>query len=265
MYCPKCASQVADNQRYCKMCGLKLDVIVDAIEGRPRGPLDFETLKRDLRDLGSNLRAGFEEIKNTRRLGKTPTPPVHASSMPSGQDWQQEMSKAVWSHEFSKALKKMKVAHSRKYSLQQAALSIFSGGAMMAVWYYLLEAATNSGLLSNLETIIMDKTETPIVGLVPVIQMLWLLGLIPIARGVAHLFNGIFFAPKLEKEPEPQVGFAPGFTPGFTQTHIQPPPAYVSAVPSAVSDAETNDLEAVRNPKPQMSVIEDATLRFESK
>ena len=261
MFCPKCASQVADNQRYCRNCGLKLDVLVDFIEGRGRGPLDFETLKHDLRDLASNIRAGFEEahsaIKNTRKLNKTPATPAPASP----QDWQREMSKAVWSHEFSKALKKMKVAHSRKYSLQQAALSIFGGGAMITVWYYLLEAATNSGLLNNLETIIMDKTETPIVGLVPVIQMLWILGLIPVARGVAHLINGIFFAPKLEKEPEPQVSFAPGFPPNSTQSYIQPPQAYVSAVPGPA----TNELEADRNLQPQMSVTEDSTLRFEPK
>ncbi|MGH9851854.1 MAG: hypothetical protein ACREBD_18615 [Blastocatellia bacterium] len=227
----------------------------------PRGQFDFETLKHDLRDLGSSLRAGFEEahsaIKNTRKLNKTPAPPAPASSMPSGQDWSREISKAAWSHEFSKALKKMKVAHSRKYSLQQATLSVFGGGAMMAVWYYLLEAATNSQLLQNLEMIILEKTGTLVVGLVPVIQMLWLLGLIPVTRGVAHLINGIFFAPKPEKEPEPQ----PGFTPNSAQNYIQPTPAYVSAV----ADSATSDLETGRTPQPQMSVTEEATLRFEPK
>ncbi|MGH9767565.1 MAG: zinc ribbon domain-containing protein [Blastocatellia bacterium] len=259
MYCPKCASQIADKQNYCRNCGLKLDVIVDAMEDRPpgQGPFDFETLKRDLRDLGSSLRAGFEkahiEIKNTRKLNKTPAPPAPASSMPSGQDWSREISKAVWSHEFSKALKKVKAAHSRKYSLQQATLSIFGGGAVMAVWYYLLEAATNSELLRNLEMIILEKTGTYVTGLVPVIQMLWLLGLIPVARGVAHLINGIFFAPQPEKQPEPQ--------PGFPQSYIQPPPAYVSAA----ANPATNDLETERNPQSHMSVTEDATLRFEPK
>jgi len=260
MYCPKCASQIADNQNYCRNCGLKLHLIVDAIEDRPpRGQFDFETLKRDLRDLGSSLRAGFEEahtaIKNTRKLNKTPAPPAPAGP----QDWLREISKATWSHEFSKALKKMKVAHSRKYSLQQATLSIFGGGAMMAVWYYLLEAATNSQLLQNLEMIILEKTGTLVVGLVPVIQMLWLLGLIPVARGVAHLINGIFFAPKPEKEP--QIAFTPNFAPNSAQSYIQPTPAYVSAV----ADSATNDLETGRTPQPQMSVTEEATLRFEPK
>ena len=264
MFCPRCSNQIAENQNYCRNCGLKLHLIVDAMHDKPsRGQFDFETLKHDLRDLGSSLRAGFEEaIKNTRKLNKS-GPPA------SQQDRSREVSNAVWSHEVNevfkhhigRALKKVKAAHSRKYSFQQAALSIFGGGATMAVWYYVLEAATNSGLLQNLETIIAGKIEAPIVGLVPVIQMLWMLGLIPVARGVAHLINGIFFAPKPEKEPEPQIGFAPDFAPAPAQSHIQSQPAYVSAV----ADPATNNLESERTPQPQISVTEDPTLRFEPK
>src|SRR5262245_54630116 len=257
MFCPRCANQIADNQNFCRNCGLKLDVIVEHMQDRPRGQFDFETLKRDLRELCRSIRANFEEahsaIKKTRKLNKTPAPPAPASP----QDWSNEISKAVWSHQFEKALKKMKLAHSRKYSLQQATLSIFGGGAMMAVWYYLLEAATNSDLLRNLEMIILEKTGTYVTGLVPVIQLLWLFGLIPVARGVAYLINGIFFAPKPEKEPAPQVGFAPDFAPPWAQPQSTPP--YVSAV----ANSATNDVEAERTP--QMSVTEDSTLRFEPK
>ncbi|HEV2665474.1 MAG TPA: zinc ribbon domain-containing protein, partial [Blastocatellia bacterium] len=233
MFCPRCSNQIAENQNYCRNCGLKLHLIVDAIQDKPsRGQFDFETLKRDLRDLGSSLRAGFEEaIKNTRKLNKN-APPA------SQQDGSREISKAVWSHEVNevfkhhigKALKKVKAAHTRKYSFQQAALSIFGGGATMAVWYYVLEAAVDSGLLQNLELIIAGKIDAPVVGLVPVIRMLWMLGLIPVTRGVAHLINGIFFAPKPEKEPEPQTGFSPDFASTPAQNRIQSPPAFVSAV-----------------------------------
>jgi zinc-ribbon domain len=131
MYCPRCANQVVDNQNYCRNCGLKLDIIVDAINDRPRGQFDFETLKRDLRDLGSSIRAGWEEAaaKHTRKLKKTPAPPAPGSA----QEWSHEISKAIWSHQFEKALRKMKVAHSRKYSLQQATLSIFGGGDQFGI------------------------------------------------------------------------------------------------------------------------------------
>src|SRR5215813_7984803 len=256
MFCPKCSNQIVENQNYCRNCGLKLHLIVDAIQDKsPRSQFNFETLKRDLRDLGSSLRANFEEvIKNTRKLKKN-APPA------SQQDLSREGGNIVWSHEVNKALKKTKVAHSRKYSFQQAALSIFGGGATMAVWYYVLEAAVDSGLLQNLEQIIAEKIEAPVVGLVPVSRMLWMLGLIPVARGVAHLINGIFLAPKPEKEPEPQIGFTPDFAPTPAQYHIQPQPAHVSAV----ADPATNSLESERTPQPQISVTEDPTLRFEPK
>ena len=115
-----------------------------------------------------------------------------------------------WTREFNKALKKVKAANSRKYSLQQAALSLFGGGALIAVWYHLLGVAADSGMLSNIETIILQQTGTQVVGLAEVLQKLWLLGLIPIARGVAHLFNGIFFAPKNIEESEEGASPAPG-------------------------------------------------------
>jgi hypothetical protein len=257
MFCPRCANQIAENQNFCRNCGLKLHLIVDAMqEKQPRGHFDFESLKRDLRDLGSSLRAGFEEahsaIKNTRKLKKTPAPGAR-------QDLPLEVSE-VLKHHIKKGIKKVNAAHSRKYSFQQAALSIFGGGATMAVWYYVLEAAANSGLLQNLEMIILERTGIYITGLVPVIRMLWMLGLIPVARGVAHLINGIFFAPKPEVEQEPQIGFTPDFAPSSAQDHIQTAPAYVSAVAPA-----TNNLESEQTPQAQPSVTEDSTLRFEPK
>jgi hypothetical protein len=265
MFCPRCANQIVDNQNYCRNCGLKLDVIVDAIRDKPRGQFDFEILKRDLRDLGSSLRTGWEEaqqsIKNTRKLKKNPPP----------QDWSREVGKAVWSHEVSevlkhhinRALKKVKAAHTRKHSFQQATLSILGGGAMMTVWYLLLEGVANSEALQNLQTIILNQTGTyiNIDGLTHLIRMLWMLGLIPVARGVGHLINGIFFAPKPEKEL--QIIASPDFAPAPAPQQFQPAQPVQPVYVSAVADPATNNLE-VESP-PQTSVTDDQTLRFEAK
>ncbi len=268
MYCPKCAAQTATGQRFCRNCGTNLGLILDAMEGK-RGQLDFETLKRDLRDLGSSLRSGFEEassaFKNTRRLDQPqPAPNVQPA----------QVVIPNLSREVEKALKKVKAAHTRKYSLQQATLSFLGSGALMFVWYQLLEAAANSGLLQSLELIILENANAPVVGLVPVFRLLWLLALIPMARGAAHLINAIFFAPpKPEKEPATPGEFAQGYiqpVPGAqsyaqsapgAQTYVQPAPSYVSAVPSGT----TNDLEKELAAQPQSSVTEDATLRFDPK
>jgi hypothetical protein len=265
MFCPRCANQIVDNQNYCRNCGLKLDVIVDAIRDKPRGQFDFEILKRDLRDLGSSLRTGWEEaqnsIKNTRRLKKDAPP----------QDWSREIGKAVWSHEVSevlkhhinRALKKVKAAHTRKHSFQQATLSILGGGAMMTVWYFLLDAAAGSELLQNLQMIILNQTGTyiNIDNLAHLIRMLWMLGLIPVARGVGHLINGIFFAPKPEKDI--QIITSPGFAQDPAQQQFQPAQPAQPAYVSAVADPATNNLE-IESPQ-QTSVTEDQTLRFEAK
>lgn len=248
IYCPKCASTAVEGQRFCRSCGTNLGVILDAMEGK-RGPLDFETLKRDLRDLGSSLRSGFEEasaaIKNTKRLDQRHVP----SSQP------QQVLLPDLSKELKKAVRKVNAADSRKLSLQKGTLSLFGGGVFMYVWYHVLEAATRSEVISNLERIIVQAAPQMeginIGAFAPLVQTLWLLGLIPVAKGVAYLVNAIFFAPKPEPEPAPQII--------YSQPVMQAPPNYASSIP----DPSTNELENQSAPRPGQSVTEDATLRFE--
>src|SRR5262245_21572577 len=132
-FCPKCASPTVQGQHYCRSCGTNLRVILDAIENK-RSPIDFETLKRDLRDLGSSLRSGFEEastkIKNTKRLDQQPPP--------AGQ--QGAVLLPDLSRELKKAVRKVNAADSRKLSFQKATLSLLGGGAYMYVWYHVLQA-----------------------------------------------------------------------------------------------------------------------------
>jgi hypothetical protein len=237
-YCPRCAAAAVPGQRHCKNCGIKLDVIQDAVEGR-RGPLDFDTLKKDLRDLGASLRSGFEEaslkIKQTQKLKQNRLQP-HAMNMPD------------WTKEFNRALRKVRAANTRKYSLQQAALSLFSGGSIIAVWYYLLNAAVESGLLESLELLILDLTGTRVTGLVEFIRLLWLFGLIPMAKGVAHLINAIFFAPrKIEEEAEP----------------VSTTPNYVYSSPVAANVPSASELQDEPVAEPRVSVTEEETVRLE--
>lgn len=253
MYCPRCAGPAVEGQRFCRNCGMNLDLILNAMEGRQPGPLDFERLKRDLRDLGTNLRSGFEEasgaFKGTSKLQPPPAAPFIQPFAP-----------ADWKNELSKAVNKVRAAHTRKYSLQQATLSLFGGGAWMAVWYQLLNKAAESGFLRNIELNILRETGNVVTGLEAVLLLLPLLGLIPIARGVAHLFNGIFFAPKQEKE-EPSVVVQPvaaqaSVTP---QSYIAPTKQPINA-PSSVTT--TNELEQGIDTQSPPSVTEDETMRF---
>jgi hypothetical protein len=241
-YCPRCATSAVPGQRHCRNCGIKLDLIQNAIEGKQRGPLDFDTLKKDLRDLGASLRTGFEEagikIKQTQKLKKNARPLApNAPHMPN------------WSKEFNKALRKVKAANTRKYSLQQATLSLFGGGAIIAVWYHLLNVAAESGLLQSLELIIYEHTGSQVTGLIQVVNILWMLGLIPIARGVAHLINGIFIVPrKLEEREE--------------ESYATPDYIYSSPV---TADASKNELQDEPNAVAPSSVTEEETVRLEQR
>ncbi|MFN0088141.1 MAG: zinc ribbon domain-containing protein [Blastocatellia bacterium] len=251
MYCPRCSNKAVEGQQFCRNCGLNLSVILDSIEGK-RGPLDFETLKRDLRDLGANLRSGFEEasgaVKRTKRL----------EQQGAGQPGSVTLSVPDLSRELKKAARKIKTADARTLSLQKATLSIFGGGTIMAAWYYLLQAVTRPEVVANIErTILQANPGIPDLNLsayIPLVQLLWLLGLVPIAKGVAHLLNGIFFAPK--PDPEPQVIYA---HPPPAQGAIPSPPPYVSAVATPTTSEFENASAS------QQSVIEDATLRFDPK
>ncbi len=268
MFCPRCANSAVEGQRYCRTCGMNLGVILDAMEGKTRGPLDFETLKSDLKDLGSSLRAGFEQagmsFKNTKRFDQNPSTssqssstsmPIHPQTIVA--EVTREVNKNV-RRAVDKALHRVRAANTRKYSLQQATISIFGGGAWMAVWYQLLNAAANSGLIGSIEQTILLQTGTQITGLAPVLQLLWMLGFIPVARGVGHLINGLFFVPKLQPEPEEPVAQEPGYT--YSMPYATP----VSAVPPAsyIASNTTNDLEDKAASASQSSVTEDSTLRF---
>jgi len=237
LYCPRCGRELVEGQRFCKNCGMKVGVILDAIADRQHSPFDFESLKRDLKELGSSLRTGFEEATSNIRTRKLEGGAVSQGASP--------MSIPNWSREFNKALNKVKVAHSRKYSLQLALLSILGGGAWMAVWFHLLGVAEESGLLGSIETIIVQETGRQIYGLVEFLRMIWLFGAIPLARGVAHLINGIFIVPKrIELEQE--------------QSSSAPSNIYVSPVGNPPNTGFAKEEAA----KPEQSVTEDETLRF---
>jgi len=239
MYCPKCASPTTPGQRFCRACGTDLGLILDAIEGK-RGPLDFEVLKADLRKLGSNLRVGFEEaregfqqgIKRTQRLKPT-DPSAPAPIQP-----------------VAVRVKRVRGGSTRQYSLQRAMLSIFGGGAIAGTLNYLLNIAANSGLLANVEREVLQHTQLTIYGFAPVLRGLWVIGLIPMVKGVAHLINGICFPSVPEPETKDIVITVP------TQVRF----SAVSA-PSAIPiDPTTDELESdVRSAQP-VSVTEDETL-----
>ncbi len=222
MYCPKCASTATEGQRFCRQCGTNLGVIVDAMDGK-RGPVDFERLKVDLKDLGTSLRAGFEQAhqefkktqhKNRHQWGRQASnwgedagniAAQAAAQATSAIKTAKDAVQPWWMHQ-----KSWKNPESRRYHLQQGILKILTGAAGTTVWYYLLNIANNSGLLQSLERVITQHAPN-VTGIVPFIQMLWVLGLIPVAQGVGHLVAAAFASPAqpIAESPQPQIAPPP--------------------------------------------------------
>lgn len=200
LYCPKCSNPATEGQRFCRQCGTNLGAIVDAMEGR-RGPVDFERLKGDLKDLGASLRSGFEqahkEFKKTQQSHRR----QHERQQRHEQNWGADVAETTacattdaLSAGLTRSEKKKRSRESRRYHLQKGILSIFSGSAVTGAYYLFLKTATESGLLASLERIVLQQNPD-LTGLLPVVQMLWVFGLIPVATGLGHLINGAFFAP----------------------------------------------------------------------
>lgn len=285
MYCPRCSTKAVPGQRYCRSCGANLGAIWDAMEGK-RGQIDFETLKADLKELGMNLRVGFEQAKEnfkaqTNKLnqpnqtvqqnwwgagqtqppvspGTAATPATTTATLPPLVE--REMRKTI--KDLRRMFNKVKLANTRKHSLQQGILSIFGGGAMMLAWHEILHKALISGFLNNIETAIntSGKVDFPIAGIPQVLASLWILGLIPVAKGVAHIINGIFFAPspdELAAESDVLEAPAPMF-------YYQPQPQAMPPAMETPSAISTNGLERELSDKPPASVVEDETKRFEA-
>ncbi len=227
MYCPKCSSPATESQRFCRQCGTNLGVILDAMDGK-RNPVDFEKLKGDLKELGTSLRTGFEqaheEIKKNHKVNwreqRRQFRDKNRHLANTVKDVVTETKAAIPSppeiKNFLESKRNYWYKTSRQYHFQQAILKILSGGALSGVWYYLLNSAANSGFLQGLEKIILTKINQPeLPGAIPVIQMLWVLGLVPIAQGVGHLIAGSF-APDIEKLIAAQM-------PAPASTSVPPP------------------------------------------
>jgi hypothetical protein len=213
--------------------------------------VDFERVKSDLKDLGTSMRAGLEQVhqefkKKQNEHRKREHPHWIADIAQSASTVATDVTTACFSSPNTKASKSKRSRESRRYHLQKGILSIFTGSASAGAYYLLLNTAFESGLLANLEQLVLQRNPN-LTGLVPVVQMMWVLCLIPVATGVGHLINGLFFAPS-----EQEIQAAEARTDGFTNS-INPAPAFINPVPRT-----TNEI----NPdfRTDYSVTEEPTL-----
>jgi hypothetical protein len=233
-----------EGQRFCRSCGANLGAIVDVMEDR-RAALDFESLKSDLRDLGVSLRAGFEGARSNIK-------PPWTSKLPSAANIRkQAVAVAPMPRGLATIVRQRREASTRKYSLQQATLSLLGGSATCGVLYYFLNHAVNSGFVTSvINSITALNPKIQLGGAEQIVSLLWVFGLIGIAKGAGHVINAIFFGPPKDVAalPLPEVVSAPPVVaPPIAPSMVSDPGRYV-ATPS--SSPTTNELENA----PQSSV-----------
>ena len=215
MFCPKCGGESLETQRFCKACGTNLQLINNALSGgdSPQGPfgIDVEALAKNARDFaqswktswsGAHLKAGVNDLPGPRS-GETRE----------GRRITREIKKQAREEARRQNLPKPKdyMSYSWQHNLRNGLVSLFWGAGLGVVLYYLSQNAIDSGLIRHIE----EQSRGHVEGLEPVVRMIWLIALLPVLKGLAHIIYAAFFGesmatltarftpPPLLEEPQP--------------------------------------------------------------
>lgn len=186
MFCPKCGSQTVEGQRFCKACGTNVQLINDALRSgdssqAPFG-IDVEALKKNAMDFAQSWKTGW-------------------SGVAGGKDWHQGAHESV--REMREIKRKAKeearrqnlpkpreyMSYSWQHSLRSGLVSLFWGGGLGIVLYYLGRTVIDSGLIRQLE----ESSQGHVQGLEPLVRILWLIALLPVLKGLARIIYAAFF------------------------------------------------------------------------
>jgi len=243
MFCPKCGGESLETQRFCKACGTNLQLINNALSGgdSPQGPfgIDVEALAKNARDFaqswktswsGAHLKVGVNDLHGSRSGDAMER---HRISREARKQAREEARR--------QNLPKPKdyMSYSWQHNLRNGLVSLFWGAGLGVVLYYLSQNAIDAGLIRHIE----EQSGGHVQGLEPVVRMIWLIALLPVLKGLAHIFYAAFFGesmatltarftpPPLLEEPQPflRQDTAPVVereaVPRSYEPSIEPPPS----------------------------------------
>lgn len=218
MYCPKCGTESSSDVQYCRLCGANLKVIgkavslSEAIARSDRGPLP--KIKEMMKSL--KIEQATEDI--SRALDQMNKEIVHSSgdlapNKPSSFGEKEE-----------KTSKQRREKH-----LVSGTISFFSGIGLMIFLYFLAGV-----LVLKLPPDLVAKVPFEIG---PVVQIIWLLGVMPALTGVGHIIAGLLIRP----DASVKIGAsAPTWSASQQLTETEP---IAPAAPVSVTERTTNLLE----------------------
>ncbi|HET9532169.1 MAG TPA: hypothetical protein VFQ92_17550, partial [Blastocatellia bacterium] len=131
------------------------------------------------------------------------------------------------------------LGYSWQHNLRDGLISLFSGVGLGIFLYYMAQIAINDGAIRSIEEI----PNVDIRGIEPLVRMIWLVGLIPVLKGIAQILYAAFFAESIASLTEK-------FLPPQTVEPRPPVQEYIplNETPTSVTERTTQFFEDASRP-----------------
>jgi hypothetical protein len=217
MYCPQCGTEGQATQ-YCRTCGANLKVIgkavalSEAVARSDRGPLP------KIKEMIANFKVDHVSDEVSGALDRMNQEIARISP---------EAERREHRRSWIEFPKRKTPAEKRENHISKGVVSLFSGVGLTVFLYYL-----SAALVLKLPPHILEQIPFDVD---PVVNILWLLGLLPVTTGVGHIIAGLLIRPQRElaQSQPPQID------------------QVVSTPPISITDHTTNLLDTQRAQKVQ--------------
>ncbi len=251
MFCPKCGAAVLEEQKFCKLCGTNIQLVQSAINRSDdtlwQLGIDVEALKRNAMDFAKSIKSGLSGIGATacnKPYGTEATTKI-----------QRDLERKTRAQERRLERQKQRqlprpkewMAYSWQHNLRNGLISLFSGAGLIALFYYIGRAAIDNGTITDIE----EAARHQIRGLEILANLLWLLGLPSVLKGIAQIIYAAFFGESMATLAE---RFMPKETPPaeqrntgpITQPSLAEPPPSLFDTPPSVTEHTTQFFEEAK-------------------
>jgi len=172
-----------------------LQLINDALRtgDNPQGPFGFnvEDLARNAKDFAESWKKSWSGVGGKDRSGQRVVGlklgQERIDSIRSERRLRREAREEARRRNLPKPKEYM--SYSWQHNLRNGLLSLFWGTGFGVLLYYLGQTAINEGLIRRIE----ETSNGHVVGLEPLVRIMWLLALLPVLKGLAQIFYAAFF------------------------------------------------------------------------